>query len=352
MEHSRFKEPSSEYAVCDKNNDPYSCTFAIAVEGEGKTCAEFCESATPPMRCIDGWKMDGAAANCTKNVDDGSFGCNFENDDSICQCETDAANGGVHATSTITDVGGATTLTVEFKVPLERIGTVGGTDSTLQLVGATTTSAVVESFQVLLRDRKDSDSKPKFPLNPWSSTSDSITALTFELPRREEPMPGVVMVDLEKEGRVDRNTPPGAPVWASTTQGLAPELVLTQTAVAAAPAHVAWLCEMEAAGCSTPEKSLCQRFVVESHNEVDAEGRQTAEFCSPVTPRTLPRMAAALGGNASTVHVRVIRVTTTRYDHHYQARFYSKVGCAFFESNLHSRMPLVPTPARLKRAGV
>jgi hypothetical protein len=26
--------------------------------------------------------------------------------------------------------------------------------------------------------------------------------------------------------------------------------------------------------------------------------------------------------------------------------------CAFFDRNLHSRMPLVPTPARLKRAGV
>jgi hypothetical protein len=28
------------------------------------------------------------------------------------------------------------------------------------------------------------------------------------------------------------------------------------------------------------------------------------------------------------------------------------VRCAFFDRNLHSRMPLVPTPARLKRAGV
>jgi hypothetical protein len=29
-----------------------------------------------------------------------------------------------------------------------------------------------------------------------------------------------------------------------------------------------------------------------------------------------------------------------------------EVRCAFFDGNLHSRMPLVPTPARLKRAGV
>jgi hypothetical protein len=28
------------------------------------------------------------------------------------------------------------------------------------------------------------------------------------------------------------------------------------------------------------------------------------------------------------------------------------VRCAFFDRNLHSMMPLVPTPARLKRAGV
>jgi hypothetical protein len=30
----------------------------------------------------------------------------------------------------------------------------------------------------------------------------------------------------------------------------------------------------------------------------------------------------------------------------------SEARCAFFGRNLHSRMPLVPTPARLKRAGV
>jgi hypothetical protein len=30
----------------------------------------------------------------------------------------------------------------------------------------------------------------------------------------------------------------------------------------------------------------------------------------------------------------------------------SNARCAFFDRNLHSRMPLVPTPARLKRAGV
>jgi hypothetical protein len=36
----------------------------------------------------------------------------------------------------------------------------------------------------------------------------------------------------------------------------------------------------------------------------------------------------------------------------YKGTFMRGARCAFFDRNLHSRMPLVPTPARLKRAGV